>query len=48
MADPSRVRISGVLQPFAVGFAAELGRQGYTPRLGGKATRRAPCRRSCI
>ena len=32
MADPSRVRISGVLQPFAVGFAAELGRQGYTPR----------------
>ena len=32
MADPSRVRISGVLQPFAVGFAAELARQGYTPR----------------
>ncbi len=31
MADPSRVRISGVLQPFAVGFAAELARQGYTP-----------------
>ena len=32
MADPSRVRISGVLQSFAVGFAAELARQGYTPR----------------
>ena len=32
MADPSRVRIAGLLQPFAVGFAAELERQGYTPR----------------
>ena len=32
MTDPSRVRISGSLQPFAVGFAAELARQGYTPR----------------
>ena len=32
MTDPSRVRVSGVLQPFAVGFAAELARQGYTPR----------------
>ena len=32
MIDPSRVRISGALQPFATGFAAELARQGYTPR----------------
>jgi len=29
MTDPSRVRISGALQPFAMGFAAELARQGY-------------------
>ena len=32
MTDPSRVRISGPLQPFLSGFAAELARQGYTPR----------------
>jgi integrase/recombinase XerD len=31
MTDPSRVRISGALQPFAGGFAGELARQGYTP-----------------
>jgi site-specific recombinase XerD len=29
--DPSRVRVRGPLAPFAVGFAAELARQGYTP-----------------
>ena len=39
MADPSRVRVAGLLQPVAVGFAAELER---------KATHHAPCRRSCI
>ena len=32
MTDPSRVRISGSLQPFAAGFGYELARQGYTPR----------------
>ena len=32
MTDPSRVRISGSLQPFAAGFGTELARQGYTPR----------------
>ncbi len=32
MTDPSRVRISGPLQPFLSGFATELVRQGYTPR----------------
>ena len=32
MTDPSRVRISGPLQPFLSGFATELARQGYTPR----------------
>lgn len=32
MTDPSRVRISGPLQPFLLGFATELARQGYTPR----------------
>src|SRR6266851_3985849 len=32
MPDPSRVRISGMLGPFAAGFAIELARQGYTPR----------------
>jgi integrase/recombinase XerD len=31
MSDPSRVRVSGPLEPFAAGFAAELQRQGYTP-----------------
>jgi integrase/recombinase XerD len=30
MSDPSRVRVSGPLEPFAAGFAAELQRQGYT------------------
>lgn len=29
MTDPSRVRVSGALQPFAIGFASELARQGY-------------------
>ena len=29
MTDPSRVRVSGTLQPFAIGFTAELARQGY-------------------
>lgn len=32
MRDPSRVRISGALEPFAPGFAIELARQGYLPR----------------
>jgi site-specific recombinase XerD len=32
MPDPSRVRITGVLEPFAAGFAIELARQGYAPR----------------
>lgn len=32
MIDPSRVRISGALEPFAPGFATELARQGYVPR----------------
>lgn len=31
MADPSRVRITGPLSPFAEGFAAELAHQGYRP-----------------
>lgn len=31
MSDSSRVRISGPLTPFLVGFADELARQGYTP-----------------
>ena len=31
MTDPSRVRITGPLTPFAAAFAAELRRQGYTP-----------------
>ena len=30
MGDPSRVRVTGPLTPFAEGFAAELARQGYT------------------
>lgn len=30
MNDPSRVRFSGPLKPFAAGFASELARQGYT------------------
>lgn len=31
MSDPSRVRISGPLAPFAPGFDAELAQAGYTP-----------------
>jgi len=31
MIDPSRVRVTGPLAPFAPGFAAELSRQGYAP-----------------
>ncbi len=31
MSNPSRVRITGPLSPFAEGFAAELARQGYRP-----------------
>ena len=31
MGNPSRVRLTGPLTPFAEGFAAELARQGYTP-----------------
>ena len=30
MSDPSRVRVSGPLEPFAAGFARELSRLGYT------------------
>lgn len=30
--DPFRVRVRGLLAPFAAGFAGELARQGYTPR----------------
>ena len=29
MTDPSRVRVSGALQPFVIGFASELAGQGY-------------------
>jgi len=31
MKDPSRLRVSGPLAPYAQGFAAELSRLGYTP-----------------
>jgi site-specific recombinase XerD len=31
MTDPSRVRVSGPLAPFAAGFVGELRRHGYTP-----------------
>src|SRR5487761_899794 len=31
MADPSKVRMTGPLVPFAAGFASELARQGYLP-----------------
>jgi len=31
MADPLRVRVRGLLEPYARGFAAELSRLGYTP-----------------
>src|SRR3989304_5636954 len=30
MRDPSRVRVSGPLEPYALGFAAELSRVGYS------------------
>src|SRR5437016_650726 len=33
MPDPLRVRVVGPLQPFASGFASELARQGYVPRV---------------
>ena len=33
MPDPSRVRVHGPLEPFAQGFAGELARQGYVPRV---------------
>jgi hypothetical protein len=33
MPDPSRVRVSGVLEPFAAGFAIELAQHGYVPRV---------------
>jgi integrase/recombinase XerD len=35
MRDPSRVRVTGPLEPFAAGFAAELSRQGFTPTSAG-------------
>ena len=48
MADPSRVRISGVLQPFAVGSAAELRsafpRHAHVP--ASRSTRGLPAPRS--
>jgi len=31
MQDPSKIQVSGPLEPFAVGFAHSLMRQGYTP-----------------
>lgn len=31
MSDPSKVRMTGPLAPFAAGFASELARQGYLP-----------------
>lgn len=34
MTDPSRIRVSGPLEPFAADFAGELSRQGYTPNSG--------------
>lgn len=36
MTDPSRVQVSGPLEPFAVGFAAELTRQGFTANSAGQ------------
>lgn len=33
--DPSRVRVSGPLEPFAVGFAGELARLGFTANSAG-------------
>jgi len=35
MRGPASVQVSGALAPFAVGFAAELGRVGYTPVAAG-------------
>ena len=35
MGDPSRVRVSGPLEPFASGFAMELARQGFTANSAG-------------
>ena len=32
MSDPSAIRVTGPLMQFAAGFAAELSRQGYTPK----------------
>ena len=32
MTDPSAIRVTGPLMQFAAGFAAELSRQGYTPK----------------
>jgi hypothetical protein len=31
MSNPSRVRVTGPLEPFASGFRRELARQGHTP-----------------
>ena len=39
MTDPSRVRVTGPLLPFAGSFATELQRQGYTPRSVGHQLR---------
>jgi integrase/recombinase XerD len=41
MAGPSQVRVSGPLEPYARGFAAELARQGYTPLSAGTQLRLA-------
>lgn len=35
MGDPSRVRVSGPLEPFVSGFAGELARQGFTANSAG-------------
>jgi len=35
VSDPSRVRVTGPLEPFAAGVAAELLRQGFTPNSAG-------------
>jgi site-specific recombinase XerD len=44
--DPFRVRVQGPLAPFAVGFAGELARQGYTP-LSAREQMRLLARLSC-
>jgi len=36
MSDPLRARVTGPLEPFASGFAAELAGQGYTPKSAGQ------------